>query len=74
MGTKPPIYSTILHTGLRLERLVGVFSTYFTQMISGFDPVSYYQSFLFVVDFGGLYAILLLESTRSFNWWTQAAG
>jgi hypothetical protein len=72
-GNQTPIYSTILNTGSSIEDLIGILSTFFTQMISGFDPISYYQSFPFIIDFAGIYSIFLLESARPFNYWTPAA-
>jgi hypothetical protein len=72
-GHQTPIYSTLLNTGFSFENLIGILSTFFTHMISGFDPISYYQSFPFIIDFAGIYAIMLLESARPYNFWTPAA-
>jgi hypothetical protein len=53
-----------------LDNLVALLSTVFTQFISGFDPISYWQTFVFVTDCAGMYAIWLFESTRNANKWT----
>jgi hypothetical protein len=69
-GNKLPIRSKLYGIGEFPDKLVGLFAAIFTQMISGFDPISYWQTFAFITDYAGMYGVFLFESTRTANHWT----
>ena len=50
-----------------LDELFEGISVAFMQMQSGADIRLYYQSFIFLAEYGSVYVILLLESTRLIN-------
>ena len=66
-GNKLPIRNTLYGIGGLLEEIIGLFAVIFTQMISGFDSISYWQTFTFLTDYAGMYGVLLFESTRIAN-------
>jgi hypothetical protein len=69
-GNKLLIRSEFYGIGETIDKAVALFAVIFTQMISGFDPISYWQTFAFLTDYAGMYAVLLFECVRVGNRWT----
>jgi hypothetical protein len=63
-GNGFPIRSTLFGSSDFPNKLIGLLATVFTQMISGFDEITYWQTFSFITEYAGMYTIMLFESAR----------
>lgn len=62
-GVSAPILTEFYGVPL-LDQVFTQITAAFAQLQFYSDPILYYQSFVFLTDYAGMYAILLLESTR----------
>ena len=69
-GNKLHIRNKFYGVGEVIDQTIGLFAVIFTQTISGCDPISYWQSFIFLTDYAGMYAVFLFECARGANRWT----